>query len=123
MIYILLNAVPIIAATFIGLACAAFVDRPRSVIAWIIALISALWLNTILAGALILAPPRGSVWVMTIGSAVVIWIGFVAPTLATSLAFTGQGWGRIGRSCLWWLVLMLVAAVVMRLVGLVAPPL
>ncbi len=79
-------------------------------------------LAAILAGALILAPPKGGVWVMTIGSAVVIWLGFVVPTLAVSLQMAGQRWARIVRAWGWWLVAMLVQAVVLRLVGLVPPP-
>lgn len=121
MIYIVLNAVPIALATLLGLLVAQFIDRPKGMTAWVVALLSAAWLNAILAGALILAPSKAPVWVMTIGSAVVIWAGFVLPTLATSLRLTGQRWGRIGRAASWWLVMMLVAAVVMRLVGLRAP--
>jgi hypothetical protein len=121
MIYIVLNAVPIALATVLGLLMAQFIDRPKGLVAWLLALVCAAWLNAILAGALILAPPRAPIWVMTIGSAVVIWAGFVLPTLTTSLKLAGQRWGRIGRANLWWLVVMLAAAVVMRLVGLRAP--
>jgi hypothetical protein len=121
MIYIVLNAVPIGLATLIGLLLAQFVDRPKRLADWAVALVSLAWLNAILAGALILAPPKAPIWVMTIGSAVVIWAGFVAPALATSLRIAGQRWGRIGRAALWWLLAMVVAAVVMRLVGLTPP--
>jgi hypothetical protein len=121
MIYIVLNAVPIGLATLLGLLVAQFLDRPKGIGGWVVALVSAAWLNAILAGALILAPPKAPVWVMTIGSAVVIWAGFVAPTLATSLLLAGQRWGRVLRAWGWWLVVMLVAAVVMRLVGLTPP--
>ncbi len=121
MIYIVLNAVPIALATVLGLLMAQFIDRPKGLVAWLLALVCAAWLNAILAGALILAPPKAPIWVMTIGSAVVIWAGFVLPTLTTSLKLAGQRWGRIGRANLWWLVVMLAAAVVMRLVGLRAP--
>jgi hypothetical protein len=41
--------------------------------------------------------------------------------VATSLRLAGQRWGRVVRACLWWLLAMLVAAVVMRLVGLTPP--
>ncbi|MBU6165862.1 MAG: hypothetical protein KGQ52_06985 [Alphaproteobacteria bacterium] len=121
MIYIVVNAIPIGIATLLGLALAQFIDRPRGLGGWIIALVSAGWLGAILAGALILAPPRAPVWVMTIGSAVVIWAGFVVPALATSLHLAGQRWQRIGRACSWWLAVMLVEAVVMRLIGLTPP--
>ncbi|MEN9932860.1 MAG: hypothetical protein RIS17_1433, partial [Pseudomonadota bacterium] len=122
MIYIVLNAVPIGLATLLALLLAQFIDRPRTVTAWIVALLSTLWLGAILAGALIIAPPKAPIWVMTIGSAVVIWAGFVVPALATSLLMAGQRWGRIARACLWWLLVMVAQAVVMRLVGLVPPP-
>lgn len=122
MIYIVINAIPIALATVLALLLAQFVDRPKGLVNWLVALLSAAWLGAILAGALILAPPKAPIWVMTIGSAVVIWAGFVAPTLATSLRLAGQRWGRVGRASLWWLVVMLVQAVVMRLVGLTPPP-
>jgi hypothetical protein len=122
MIYIVINAVPIALATLLGLLVAQFVDRPKGFTAWAVALFSAAWLNAILAGALILAPPKAPPWVMTIGTAWVIWSGFLVPALATSLKLAGQRWGRIGRACLWWLVVMLVAAAVMRVVGLAPPP-
>lgn len=121
MIYIVLNAVPIGTATLLALLLAQFVDRPRTIAAGLVALAAALWLGAILAGALILAPPKAPIWVMTIGSALVIWAGFVAPTLATSLLMAGQRWGRIGNAALWWLVVMLVQAAVMRLIGLTPP--
>lgn len=122
MIYIVINAVPITLATVLALLLAQFVDRPKGLTNWLVALLSGAWLGAILAGALILAPPKAPIWVMTIGSAVVIWAGFVLPTLATSLRMAGQRWARVGRASLWWLVVMLVQAVVMRLVGVTPPP-
>jgi hypothetical protein len=121
MIYIVINAIPIGIATLLGLLLAQFIDRPKGPGGWIVALISAAWLGAILAGALILAPPKAPIWVMTLGSAVVIWAGFVVPTLATSLHLAGQRWTRIAMACLWWLAVMLVQAVVMRLIGLTPP--
>ena len=42
------------------------------------------WFAAILAGALIVAPAKADVWTMTIGTALIIWGGFVAPiTLVT----------------------------------------
>ncbi|MEI6485635.1 MAG: hypothetical protein WCO11_05140 [Sphingomonadales bacterium] len=122
MIYIVLNAVPIGLSTLLAILLAQFVDRPKTLIGWLVALVSALWLGAILAGALILAPPKAPLWVMTVGSAVVIWAGFVVPALATSLLMAGQRGGRIARACLWWLLVMVVQAAVMRLIGLVPPP-
>jgi hypothetical protein len=122
MIYIWLNALPIGLSTLAGLLLAQFILRPRGGGQWLVAAVAALWLGAILAGALILAPPKAPVWVMTIGSAVVIWAGFVAPVLASALLIAGQRWARIGRHVAWWLVMMVAQAVVMRLWGLVPPP-
>lgn len=122
MIYIVINAIPIGLATLLALLIGQFVDRPKGITGWLVALLASAWLCAILAGALILAPPKAPLWVMTVGSAVVIWAGFVVPALATSLLMAGQRWSRIVRACLWWLVVMLVQVVVMRLVGLTPPP-
>ncbi len=122
MIYIWLNALPIGMSTLVGLLLAQFIVRPRGAGQWLVAAVAALWLGAILAGALILAPPKAPIWVMTVGSAVVIWAGFVAPVLASALLMAGQRWAAIGRHSGWWLVVMLAQAVVMRLWGLVPPP-
>ena len=122
MIYIVINAIPIALATLLGLLIAQFVDRPKGIAGWLVALLATAWLCAILAGALILAPPRAPPWVMAIATAWVIWAGFVVPALATSLLMAGQRWGRIGRACLWWLVVMQGQVVVMKLVGLTPPP-
>jgi hypothetical protein len=80
------------------------------------------WLCAILAGALILAPPKGGVWTMTIGSAVVIWLGFVAPSLAASYRMRALPGQAAIVDCGYWLVVMLAQAVVLRVIGLVPPP-
>ena len=77
---------------------------------------------SILAGALILAPPRGSVWTMTIGSAVVIWLGFVVPSLAASYRMRALPGRTAIVDCGYWLVVMLAQAVVLRVIGLMPPP-
>ncbi|WP_310498425.1 hypothetical protein [Sandarakinorhabdus sp.] len=122
MIYIWLNALPILAANIAGLLAASAIDRPRSPGGWLTAFFACAWLCAILAGALILAPPKGGVWVMTIGSAFVIWLGFVVPVLAVSLRHVRQRWRSVLRQCGWWLMVMAVQAVVLRLIGLVPPP-
>ena len=122
MIYLWLNALPILLATCAGLAAGLVLVRPPGLGPSCLAFASAAWLCGILAGALILAPAKGPVWVMTIGSALVIWAGFVAPVLATSLRLSGQGWAMVSRHCGWWLLMMLVQAMVLRTIGLVPPP-
>ncbi|MEI6417708.1 MAG: hypothetical protein WCO82_01430 [Sphingomonadales bacterium] len=122
MIYLWLNALPILLATLAGLAMGLVLVRPPGLGPSCLAFASAAWLCGILAGALILAPPKGPVWVMSLGSALVIWAGFVAPVLATSLRLAGKCWGIVGRHAGWWLLMMLVQAAVLRGWGLVAPP-
>lgn len=79
MIYIVQNLVPILAATFAGLAFAALwyglLGRtgaktlkhytPGLIVSDFIA---EFWFASILAGALILAPPKGGPWLMAIGT-------------------------------------------------------
>jgi len=124
MIYIVQNLIPILLATFAGLGVGALWFRPRKTSAGFLvtAFLAEFWLCAILAGALILAPPKGGVWTMSLGSAFVIWIGFVAPVIAATYRVRAIGTrAAIGDSA-HWLAVMLAQAVVLRLVGLVAPP-
>ncbi|RFC66331.1 DUF1761 family protein [Fulvimarina endophytica] len=127
MIYILLNIVPILAATFASLAIGFVMTKVangarHSVGFYIAAFVAEFWLCSILAGALILAPPQAGEWVMALGSAVVIWIGFVVPALVVSLGHRGESAGRIARDCGHWLVAMFLMALVLKTIGLVPPP-
>ncbi|KUR71222.1 hypothetical protein AQZ52_11170 [Novosphingobium fuchskuhlense] len=131
MIYIVLNGGAILAATLAGLVLGTIwqiaADRRQiSGRGWIgslaFAFLAEAWLCAILAGALILAPPKGSVWTMTIGSAVVIWLGFVLPSLAASYRMRALAWRAVTVDCGYWLLVMLTQAVVLRLIGLVPPP-
>ena len=123
MIYIWLNATAILAATLAGLAFAALWFRRRaSTDALVTGFVASGWLTAILAGALILAPPKGGIWVMTLGSAVVIWAGFVLPAVAASYRWRGLTWSRVFADTGCWLGMMVTQAVVLRLIGLVAPP-
>lgn len=127
MIYILQNAWQIILATLIGVAAgaayhAASGRRGRIALGLTITtVIAEVWFTAILAGALILAPPKAGAWVMAIGSVVVIWIGFVVPATVVSLRSRGLGVGAIVAECGYWLVVMIVEAVVLHSIGLVAP--
>ncbi len=131
MIYIVLNAAAILVATLASLAfgalyySAASRGRPRppglsGTLAT--AFVAEFWLCAILAGALILAPPKDGVWTMTLGSAFVIWIGFVAPVIIATYRHRALGMGKALVDCGHWLGVMLVQAVVLRLIGLVPPP-
>ncbi len=131
MIYIAINGAAILAATLAGLVFGGLyfglLDRKRLggsgwVITLMLAFVAEAWLCAILAGALILAPPKGSVWTMTLGSAFVIWLGFVVPSLAAAYRFRGLPGRAALVDCGYWLGVMLVQAVVLRLIGLVPPP-
>lgn len=131
MIYIVLNGGAILGATLAGLLLGTLYQvitdrRQISTRGWAgslgFAFLAEAWLCAILAGALILAPPKGGVWTMTIGSAVVIWLGFVAPSLAASYRMRALAGRVMLVDCGYWLVVMLAQAVVLRLIGLVPPP-
>lgn len=133
MIYIVQNALPILAATIAGLAFAAvwygFLGRtgepgvrhygPGLIVTDFIA---EFWFASILAGALILAPAKADPWAMAIGTAVVIWIGFVVPALVVTLRHRGEGAWTVALDCGHWLGVMIVQAFVLKAIGLVAPP-
>ncbi len=134
MIYIVLNAVPIAVATGCGLAAGLLVRwlsgrmgsasagtalKPGVIIAVVLA---QAWLCAILAGAVILAPSEAGAWTMAIGSAVVIWIGFVVPATVVNHAHRGGSVAAITTDSLSWLAIMVVQAVVLKSIGLVPPP-
>lgn len=126
MTYILHNFLPIAAATLAGMLVGLIWLRASALLlpSWktlAVAGVAEFWLASILAGALILAPPEAGAWTMAIGSAVVIWIGFVLPVLAvTFMVYKLEGTNSLSAS-LHWLAVMLVQAVVMQGIGLVAP--
>ncbi len=123
MIYIVLNLAPILAATLAGLLAGLVLHRDRHGPGyWLTAFIAQAWFAAILAGALILAPPKAAAWVMAIGSAVVIWIGFVVPATIVTLRYRRTAWGEVLRDCGYWLVVMVVQALVLKSWGLVPPP-
>ena len=133
MIYIVQNALPILAATLAGLAFAALYYsvlgrtgepgvRHYSVGLIVGDIVAEFWFAAILAGALILAPPKADAWMMAIGSAVVIWIGFVVPALVVTLRHRGEEAKTVALDCGHWLGVMLVQAAVLHAIGLVPPP-
>lgn len=127
MIYIVLNAVPILVATLAGLAVGVLFRRfsalPRPGAGFsVAAFLAEAWFCAILAGALILAPAKAGDWTMAVGSAVVIWIGFVVPVLVVSLGVRRVGPGSIAGDAAHWLLVMLVQAVILKSIGLVPPP-
>ena len=126
MIYILLNAVPILAATLAGLLIGILHHRlaglPRGGAGLLLTTaLAQAWFAAILAGALILAPAKAGDWTMAIGSAVVIWIGFVVPVSVVTLRARQVGAGAVFADCLYWLAVMVTQAVVLKSIGLVPP--
>lgn len=82
---------------------------------------ASLVLSAILAGALILAPVNAGRWTIALGSAFIIWGGFVLPGVAATLLSRGTGWrGAFGDAAA-WLALMLLQAAVLQLIGVVHP--
>lgn len=127
--YILVNLWPILLATAVGLAVSAAYGAasvpgglrsgvPRAGLV-AVAVVAEFWLASILAGALILAPPQADPWIMALGSAVVIWIGFIVPVLAVNHPFRGLSFGAAARDAAHWLAVMLVQAAVLHAVGVV----
>jgi hypothetical protein len=136
MIYILTNAYPILAATLAGLAFGGgyyfLVDRAavklssdssaKLTVLAALAFIAEAWFASILAGALILAPPEAGRWTMAIGSALVIWIGFIVPVLLV----THRTRALSARAALsdygHWLGVIVIQAMVLQTIGLRLPP-
>ena len=131
MIYILLNIRAIALATLGGLLVGALykwvggelAGAPASTAPLILtAVVGEFWLTSILAGALILAPARSGRWVMAIGSAVVIWIGFVMPALLVTALSRGLSFGAGLADSGQWLVAMVAEAAILHIVGVAKPP-
>ena len=134
--YIIVNALAIVAATAAGLGIgglyAVLIGLLRrqpgpgtggpSIGLVGLAVVAEGWLCSILAGALILAPPQAAgPWTMALASAVVIWIGFVVPTLLVTNGFDRLP-ARTGlANAAHWLAVMLTQAAVLQAIGLVRP--
>jgi hypothetical protein len=122
-IYILINFWPIMVAALSAVGMGAIWYRRVVPTTTVLVVIGAhLWLGAILAGALILAPPKGGVWTMTIGSSVVIWAGFVLPALTASYRIRAINWRTVACDAGYWLAAMVMQATIMRIIGLVPPP-
>ena len=128
--YILTNAAAILTATVCGLivtvSYAAIARRAGSdgvggLGLGALAFVAQGWLACILAGALILAPQKAGAWTMALGSAGVIWFGFVLPTLVLTLHFRGSRIKPALIDAAVWLAIMLVQAGVLHAIGLTKP--
>lgn len=127
MTYIMYNLVPILGATAAGLLIGIVWLRLSPTLlpgvqTLVLAGIAEFWLASILAGALILAPPEAGVWTMALGSALVIWIGFVLPVLVVTFHVYRMDNSSMISAAAHWLVVMLAQASVLQAIGTVAPP-
>ena len=130
MSYIVVNALAILLATAAGLVVSAIyralagrrvgaLERHgRPVALLVTAVVAEFWLASILAGALILAPQQADPWIMALGSAVVIWIGFIVPVLLVTHLSRGLSFASACLDSGHWIAVMLVQAVVLHLIGL-----
>jgi len=117
--YILSNIVPIVAATLVGLAVLFLGFRSRlDGFTLAVATLALFWLASILAGALILAPVDAGPWTVALGTAFIIWIGFLLPALTIALTLRGHAWPTSLADAAWWLAIMLAQAVVLHAIGL-----
>jgi len=135
MIYILTNAYPILAATLAGLVFGVgyyfLVDRAavksssdglaKLTVSAVSAFIAEAWFASILAGALILAPPESGRWTMAIGSALVIWIGFIVPVLLVTHRTRALSARAALSDCGHWLGVIVIQALVLQTIGLQLP--
>lgn len=136
MIYIVTNAYPILAATLAGLAFGVgyyfLVDRATTkstsdgsaklTVSAALAFIAEAWFASILAGALILAPPEAGRWTMAIGSALVIWIGFIVPVLFVTHRTRALTTRAALTDCGHWWGVIVIQALVLQSIGLQLPP-
>lgn len=136
MVYVLINALAIMSATLVGLGAGTLyylllersgsplrtVGRARTGKFLILAFVAQFWLATILAGALILAPDEADASIMALSSAVVIWLGFVAPVIIVTQYYRELPVRTALIDCGHWFVVMLIQAVVLYSIGLDPPP-
>ena len=140
--YIVDNIVPILAATiaafvFGGLyyrvlrapylaalgSNAVRAERRPGALHYLGIFVAEFWMAAILAGAVILAPTDQGAgpWTMALGSAFIIWVGFVLPVLLVSYRIAGQRNQLIAIDAAHWLIAMLIMAATVRAIGVTAP--
>lgn len=142
MIYIVQNSLPILTATVVaflfgglyyrvirrpwlaavGPNVEAAEQRP-GLLHYMAIFIAEFWMAAILAGAVILAPTDEGAgpWAMGLGSAVIIWVGFVLPTLYVSYRLAGLSRRLVVFDTLHWLGAMLLMATTLMTIGVSAP--
>jgi hypothetical protein len=131
--YIVINAVPILAAAqaalvfgvgWYGLWARRPTDR-AALQSWAVlvplAFVCEAWIAAILAGALILAPVEAGGWTVALGSAGIIWGGFVLPPIVVTHRLRRLSWKQVLTDAGHWLGAMLVMAAVLRAIGVEGP--
>lgn len=143
MIYILQNIGPILAATVAGYGFGALyymlLAKPWMAAAslteddlkrggggpkWLpyaIAFGAEFWIAAIMAGAIILAPEEAGEWSMAIGTAIILWIGFVFPAMVVNHRYSLKPWSLTWIDGGHWLGVFLVQVIVLQFLGLVPP--
>jgi hypothetical protein len=129
--YICLNILPIFVAAVAGflfsvsyyrMARHTPVRKPVNALFLTIVFIVEFWIAAILAGALILSPQdQAGPWVMAIGTAVILWIGFVFPAIIVDTLLQSEAKKRILLQGLHWLGVLLIMAMVTQYIGVEAP--
>lgn len=79
------------------------------------------WIAAILAGALILAPVEAGGWTVALGTAFILWVGFVLPVIAVNHRYQRLPWGLTAIDAGHWLGAFAVIAAVLRVIGVEAP--
>jgi hypothetical protein len=133
-IYIIENLLPIFVAACGGLLAgtvylnaagrvSSMTDsaKVRSIGALLVAFVAEFWIASILAGALILAPEEAGEWAMAIGTAFILWVGFIAPAMVVNHRYEGRGWGQTGIKTGHWLLVLVVQAVLLQSLGVEGP--
>lgn len=108
-------------AAWYGLLARAETAKPRpSPSFYLLAFACEAWIAAILAGALILAPVEAGGWTVALGSAGIIWAGFVMPVIVVDHRRRQLSWQPTVIDAGHWLGAMLVMAAVLRAIGVEA---
>ena len=143
MIYIVQNFWPILAATVVGYAFGAAyymalakpwmaaaslseddIKSTKNGPAWLpyaLAFVAEFWIAAIMAGALILTPEEAGEWSMALGTAFILWIGFVFPTIMVNHRYGMRPWSLTFIDTGHWLGVFVLQVIVLQLLGLSAP--
>ncbi|MBZ6377808.1 hypothetical protein B5C34_03020 [Pacificimonas flava] len=97
-------------------------DGSTSKLPFILAFIFEAWMAAVLAGALILAPVEAGGWTVALGTAFILWVGFVLPTQLINHRYTMRPWALTAIDTGHWLGVLLLQAAVLTLIGVSLAP-